>query len=189
MSLRYAVIVRILRSVTNNMGSIDDYKKRRENAKIRRHELKVQFTQEFYSKKSDCVESAYDWDLPQKERLERNRNETKIYKKQLIKFLESHGVSYTTLDGRTNYSRLKKGFTKETFDIALLIQNNKCAICKCEFSASKNRSVHADHDHITGRARGVLCSRCNFGLGFFIDNVNYLENAIEYLKFPTLDFI
>ena len=44
----------------------------------------------------------------------------------------------------------------------------------------KNFSV--DHDHITGSNRGLLCTNCNFLLGYAKDNIFILINAIQYLK-------
>jgi len=39
-----------------------------------------------------------------------------------------------------------------------------------------------DHDHETGKIRGLLCHRCNTGLGFFLDNPHFLTNAAFYLE-------
>lgn len=71
------------------------------------------------------------------------------------------------------------GITKEIFKQMLNNQNNKCAIC--EISVNE-RSSHIDHCHSTGKVRGILCEKCNKGLGQFNDNVNYLNNAIKYLN-------
>lgn len=47
----------------------------------------------------------------------------------------------------------------------------------------KKDTVHVDHDHLTGRVRGLLCQECNTGLGKFRDSIPYLESAIQYLKY------
>lgn len=53
-----------------------------------------------------------------------------------------------------------------------------CEICK-EFAFSR---LVIDHCHQTGAVRGLLCYRCNMGLGFFRDSPGVLENATKYLK-------
>jgi len=58
-------------------------------------------------------------------------------------------------------------------------QNDKCAICKTSPGAG---GLHVDHDHATGRFRGLLCMPCNVGLGFFKDSTKNLSNAILYLE-------
>ena len=56
-------------------------------------------------------------------------------------------------------------------------QDNKCGICHGDFVESAN----IDHDHKTGRVRGLLCRGCNVGLGFFADNADNLIAAANYL--------
>jgi hypothetical protein len=60
----------------------------------------------------------------------------------------------------------------------LINQNNKCVICKCDIS--KHPCV--DHDHETGKIRGLLCLNCNHAIGFFRENVKLLEKVIIYLS-------
>jgi RecJ-like exonuclease len=60
-------------------------------------------------------------------------------------------------------------------------QNFSCLICKKHESEFK-KVLSIDHDHKTGKIRGLLCQFCNTGLGFFRDNINLLESAIGYLK-------
>jgi hypothetical protein len=57
-----------------------------------------------------------------------------------------------------------------------------CEICGDPISASGRRSVCVDHCHKTGKFRGLLCSRCNTGLGQFRENEAIFLAAIEYLK-------
>lgn len=67
-----------------------------------------------------------------------------------------------------------------TIDEWLLLkerQENKCAICKQEFSSTPC----VDHDHKTGKVRGLLCQKCNKIMGQFNDNVSTFQNAVIYL--------
>lgn len=60
-------------------------------------------------------------------------------------------------------------------------QGGVCAICGREPTTEK---LNHDHDHLTGRLRGMLCGPCNRGLGALGDQIEALERAIEYLKNP-----
>ena len=80
------------------------------------------------------------------------------------------------------------GLTFEDQEQMLREQNNKCAICCKEiflFGSSKKLTAHVDHDHKTGKVRGLLCQECNTGLGKFRDNTEYLLGAISYLNKNT----
>jgi len=59
-------------------------------------------------------------------------------------------------------------------------QNNLCLLCGKPNKSS--RSLAIDHCHKTGRIRGLLCSKCNIGLGMFEDNIKLLKKAIIYLQ-------
>lgn len=60
-------------------------------------------------------------------------------------------------------------------------QEGCCDCCGIHESQFK-RNLHVDHDHVTGQVRGLLCTRCNPGLGYFQDSIEKLEMAIAYLK-------
>ena len=60
-------------------------------------------------------------------------------------------------------------------------QKGKCAICGT-VGAYSDRGLHVDHDHVTGKFRGLLCAHCNHGLGKFKDSKKLLRLAIEYLS-------
>lgn len=82
--------------------------------------------------------------------------------------------------------RRRYGLTKESYDALLAKQGGVCGLCKQPLV-----KAHVDHDHsccptkakCCGRCvRGIICERCNFGLGNFNDNVELLKLAIEYLE-------
>lgn len=75
----------------------------------------------------------------------------------------------------------------EEYNSILEKQGGVCAICKeseksIAHTSNKVRNLTVDHCHITGKIRGILCSRCNRGLGFFRDNIENLTAAIKYLS-------
>ena len=74
----------------------------------------------------------------------------------------------------------KYGLTEEEYKDLFNKQENKCAICECEFD--ENNKGFVDHSHITNKVRGLLCTRCNTLLGMANDNIEILERAIKYLK-------
>jgi hypothetical protein len=71
------------------------------------------------------------------------------------------------------------GLTIENIKDMLVFQEFKCKICSKLIDFD---SKEVDHDHKTGKIRGLLCHVCNFLLGLVHDNVNHLQNAITYLS-------
>lgn len=62
-------------------------------------------------------------------------------------------------------------------------QDNKCKICGAPPpSEGHKRFLCVDHDHTTGKVRGLLCDKCNMGLGCFTDSVEKLLAAAQYLR-------
>jgi hypothetical protein len=60
-------------------------------------------------------------------------------------------------------------------------QGGKCAICKREL-VWPDKNTNVDHDHSTGKIRGILCGKCNRGLGSFQDDASILRRAVKYLS-------
>jgi len=76
---------------------------------------------------------------------------------------------------RANRLKTRYKLTQLEYDELFKKQSGICAICPEQVSA-------IDHDHQTGEVRGLLCRSCNAGLGFFKDNISFLESAITYLS-------
>jgi hypothetical protein len=91
-------------------------------------------------------------------------------------------------EGRAAARKWKYGLTEAAYDAVFLEQEGKCAICFVTFDdAVKATSPHVDHSHRDGHVRGLLCDKCNKGLGNFEDSVENLEAAAIYLKRPSID--
>lgn len=83
--------------------------------------------------------------------------------------------------GEKNRRCKKYGLTAQFYNELFNKQEGCCAICGIHQSELPNK-LCIDHDHITGMVRGLLCLKCNSGIGKFQDNTELLGNAIEYLK-------
>ena len=77
------------------------------------------------------------------------------------------------------------GITLEWYRKILTEQNGVCAICKkLETTQIRGKTIamSVDHCHTSGKARGLLCTQCNRGLGLFKDDPEILQSAISYLR-------
>jgi hypothetical protein len=78
------------------------------------------------------------------------------------------------------------GLTEADYDNLVKIQNGLCAICKKPETSSNQhvlqKRLAVDHCHKTGKVRGLLCSKCNRGIGYFNDSTDLLYKAIIYLE-------
>jgi len=81
---------------------------------------------------------------------------------------------------RNTYLITEYGITLVEYREMAALQNGLCAICG-EVCKS-GRVLAVDHDHVTGVNRGLLCIRCNNGLGNFRDDLDLLTAAINYLS-------
>lgn len=86
--------------------------------------------------------------------------------------------------GKKSWRKTQYGLSEERFQMLKLAQFDRCGICRKEFDESQH-GAQIDHDHKTGVIRGLLCVKCNMGLGYFDDSEHSLQSAIEYLQIPT----
>lgn len=78
--------------------------------------------------------------------------------------------------------QLKVKFSYEDYLAMLERQGGVCAICHQPETEKRQRCLNVDHDHVTGKVRGLLCSNCNHALGQFDDNPETIRKAIAYLQ-------
>lgn len=102
---------------------------------------------------------------------DRNKDHILIYQKQY----RGRFDKYTFNRKKT---LAKYGLSEETYSNLLSKQEGKCAICK----ESWNRKLFIDHCHSSGNIRGLLCRKCNSGIGFLKDSPIIVKSALEYLN-------
>jgi hypothetical protein len=74
------------------------------------------------------------------------------------------------------------GLTLEEHDAILASQDGVCAICRGPALGRKGRWFDVDHDHVTGKIRGLLCMDCNRGIGALKDDPALCRAAADYLE-------
>ena len=80
---------------------------------------------------------------------------------------------------RKQMLRDRYGITTEDYDLLLQEQSGVCKVCNKTCSTGRRLSV--DHDHKTGKIRGLLCRNCNVALGYLGDNPLLFERCVLYL--------
>jgi len=127
-----------------------------------------------------------------------------------IKLLSEFNKSSTTKDGQSTWCKMcvrlnakkwqlknkeisshqirvrslknKFGLTIEDYEKLLKQQSGKCALCGKDKGNSNGIRLAVDHDHKTGKIRGLLCWSCNAGLGLLGDNIVSMKRVIDYLE-------
>jgi len=84
------------------------------------------------------------------------------------------------------YALRTYGLSRERYEAMHAEQEGRCAICRGECNRSNSERLCVDHDHATGQVRGLLCFKCNVGLGRFNDDPALLLGAINYLRSAEL---
>lgn len=107
------------------------------------------------------------WKYPEK-----NRSRARDWRKKQPQYSKNKDMD----------TRIKRtfGISLDQYNYMLSKQDNKCAIC---FGKNhNNKKLAIDHDHITGKVRGLLCSRCNTVIGLAKDSGDLLRKIINYIE-------
>lgn len=116
---------------------------------------------------------------------ERRRKDREYYARTKERRSELNKKRYNSDKGkfyknnRNSVLKRKYGISLEEYNIRLEEQDFSCLICNGE---EIDRQLAVDHDHKTGKVRGLLCGSCNRALGLFKDSPELMEKAINYLK-------
>lgn len=84
-----------------------------------------------------------------------------------------------------NYDLMKSySISHNEYNRMLALQHGECAICGIKESdlIGRKKYLCVDHNHDTGVIRGLICDKCNRGIGLLQDSIDLLEKSILYLK-------
>ncbi len=84
--------------------------------------------------------------------------------------------------GKAYRLQLSYGLSMEDYNKLFDQQESKCKLCNREFNKEDSHDIRIDHDHKTGKVRGLLCHKCNVALGLFDEDICRLLNAAKYLE-------
>ena len=107
------------------------------------------------------------------------------FKSRMTKHKEN--FDWKSRDRNTTLVR-EYGITLNEYNTMLAKQGGVCAICNqpetaiSRWNPSIIKNLSVDHNHITGKTRGLLCGQCNTAIGRFKDDINILQLAINYLR-------
>jgi len=111
---------------------------------------------------------------------EANREKRRVYIRHRYATDPEFRAKKRESDRKREHARTcrRHGITVAEFDAMFAHQHGACGICERPFQGTP----HIDHDHTTRRVRGLLCNKCNLGLGYYNDDPAFLRNAARYLE-------
>jgi len=106
---------------------------------------------------------------------------SEYYHKKISKDIEKRRLS-----SRSTRLKSKYNITIEQYNQMLENQNHTCAICNKKETQRSNPkgnidNLRVDHCHTSGLIRGLLCSKCNFGIANFNDSLETITSALHYI--------
>lgn len=115
-----------------------------------------------------------------KDNIEKNKNtngrKPRVGRKYLVPVKEK-----VNLKKKDKFLQTKFGITLNKYLSILLLQDNCCKICGLNMD-NYSKYFDVDHNHENNQVRGLLCNRCNMGIGLLRDDFNLVKNAIDYLE-------
>lgn len=123
----------------------------------------------YNANKKRCLETRKLW---------YKNNADRILTEQKHKYATNEEYKETQLDRNRKLNYSKYGIVLEDYDLMLAGQGGVCKICG---ATPNGKRLHVDHCHSTGKVRGLLCNKCNFGIGLFNDDIQMIKKAVAYL--------
>lgn len=118
---------------------------------------------------------------------ERQLEAKRIYRSTLQRKYRSKYKKKTSEWSRRHHLKKKYGISLDDYEEMFLRQRGLCAVCEKPQSKKRRgrvivKRLSVDHCHVTGIVRGLLCDKCNVGIGLLGDSSQALRKALNYLE-------
>ena len=145
------------------------------------------YNKEYYEKNKDKIKEYYEKNKDKiKEYYEKNKDKIKEVNKEYreknkdkIKEVNKEYREKNKDKIRADRIMRKYNLTMEDYQEIINSQNNQCPICHTDLRHVK---LHVDHDHETGKVRGILCYKCNTQLGVYEKLNGFASRINSYLN-------
>lgn len=150
-------------------------------------ENKVNYSTE-YTRKRRANDPAFRIALRDATRRYREKNKNNPVYLERVKQHQLNRYKKYKKVGRIRKEKFRNhNITEAEYKVLLNEQDNVCAICKrpetsLDSRRNKRKDLAIDHDHTTNIVRGLLCVKCNIGIGYLDDNPDFLRAAASYLE-------
>ena len=159
--------------------SKDYYKKWNKKNRDKRRQYEKNWNDKNKERTRETARNSY---YKRKDKVTKYRNQPEIIKMRQDyqkEYLSRSNIKEQKKRKIREYQLIKKyNLTIEQHNKILASQDNRCDICKETFIDTPR----VDHDHTTGKVRGLLCSQCNTSIGGLRDSILIVESALNYLK-------
>jgi hypothetical protein len=141
-------------------------------------------------RRADCraCAAAYNrtWQRKNPEKLRKNRKKYYERHQERLRAEKAEWQRAHPEQAQDAHLRRTFGITLDQYRGLQEKQGGKCAVCDQEETAvdkrtGKVRRLHVDHSHQSGAVRGLLCTRCNLGLGFLQEDPKIIKSLLQYL--------
>jgi uncharacterized protein YtpQ (UPF0354 family) len=100
--------------------------------------------------------------------------------------LQQQRKIYSPKKEKQNKLKYIYGLSLQEFNLIYKQQKGRCKLCgrkirKQSINSLRSKTAMVDHNHVTGKIRGLLCCRCNLAIGLFDDNSSLLKKAAKYV--------
>lgn len=164
----------MLKTLSNQNAVGEDLEKKKRDSEIdkryyQKNKEKINAKQKIFRQKPEYKEYKRKW-------------EKEWRKKNIVKSRERIRKWYKDNPEKARSAKLKSGYGINLDDYNQIFdsQNGLCAICKEK--EIRGTYLCVDHNHITGKVRGLLCSKCNSAIGYLNEDIDIFLEAIKYLK-------